>query len=309
MPARADTALKDGPIAILGAGSLGRLWAGYLPAGHAVFLCHPSRPVSGPIHYRLKRHDGTESVCQIPVLALTSARPSLLLVTTKAGDTVDALERALPTLPSELPIVLFQNGLGCQQAVAGRWPDRPILAASTTEGANRPEDDLLVHAGRGQTWIGALTDSGRHFVAAAVAQLQSSGLAIEGEPDIHQRLWDKLVVNSGINAFTTILDCPNGDILADPFFLEHIDDLSEEIAQVMAMETRRPLSAEQVRKRIYTVATSTAENTSSMRGDRQRGRSTEIDVINGYIVKRGEAAGIATPVNQMLVRRVKDLTE
>jgi 2-dehydropantoate 2-reductase len=309
MPSGADTASEDGPIAILGAGSLGRLWAGYLPAGHAVFLSHPSRPLSGPIHYRLKRLEGTESVCQIPVRALNGARPSLLLVTTKAGDTVDALEQALPSLPADMPIVLFQNGLGCQQAVAHGWPDRPVLAASTTEGANRPEDNLLVHAGRGRTWTGALTDSGQHRVAVAVAQLRSSGLTVEEEPDIQQRLWDKLVVNSGINAFTTILDCPNGDILTDPFFLKHIDDLSGEIAQVMATETRHPLSAEEVRGRICAVATSTAENTSSMRSDRQRGRKTEINVINGYIAERGQAAGIATPVNQMLVRRVKDLTE
>jgi 2-dehydropantoate 2-reductase len=46
-----------------------------------------------------------------------------------------------------------------------------------------------------------------------------------------------------------------------------------------------------------------------MRSDCQRGRKTEIDVINGYIAERGQAAGIPTPVNQMLVRKVKGLTE
>lgn len=301
-------------IAILGAGSLGQLWAGYLPAGSAVFL---SRASSSPaasvelsiLEYRLKYPEGSETSCRIPVLPASAIHPSLLLVTTKAGDTLNALEQVLPGLPNDVPVILFQNGMGSQQTIADLWPDRPILAASTTEGANRPASGILVHAGTGQTWIGGLTTRGPDCVTPVVQRLSDSGLVIHAETDIQQRLWDKLVVNAGINAFTAILDCANGDILAHPFFLEHIDPLSEEIARVMATEASHPVSAAEIKTRIQAVATSTAKNTSSMRGDRQRGRKTEIDVINGYILERGQAAGIATPVNQMLVRQVKELTE
>lgn len=296
-----------GPIAILGAGSLGQLWAGYLPAGRAVFLRrNPSAPA---LHeYRLKHPEGPETFCTVPVLAVADCCPELLLVTTKAGDTLTALSQTLPDLPHSVPIVLFQNGLGCQQAVAECWPGRPVLAATTTEGANRPEPGQLVHAGRGRTWVGGLTDTGKRSVADVLAGLCASGLIVVPEPDIHQRLWEKLVVNAGINAFTALLDCPNGDILAHRFFLDHIQALSAEIAWVMATETSHPLSAKAIRTRIEDVAISTAGNTSSMRSDCQRGRKTEIDVINGYIVEKGQAAGIATPVNQMLTQRVKELT-
>lgn len=306
---------KNGPIAILGAGSLGRLWAGYLPAGSAMFLSRlpllsPDKHIEPTaVEYRLHHPEGSKTQCVITMLPVSDFDPALLLVTTKAGDTQTAMAQALQHLDKNVPVVLFQNGLGCQQAIADLWPDRPILAASTTEGANRPTADLLVHAGRGQTWVGGLTDAGRRSVARVVEQLSASGLVVHGEQDIHQRLWDKLVVNAGINAFTAILDCPNGDILADPFFLEQIDDLTEEIASVMALETNHPLSAGEIKSRIQSIATSTATNTSSMRSDRQQGRKTEIDVINGYIADRGEAAGIATPVNQMLTRQVKELTE
>lgn len=304
-----------GLIAILGAGSLGQLWAGYLPAGSAVFLSRPSTgstdAASQPsiLEFQVKHPEGSGTDCEVAVSPVASIHPELLLVTTKAGNTLSALEQALPYLDKRVPVVLFQNGLGCQQTIAERWPDRPILAASTTEGANRPEPGLLVHAGRGQTWIGGLTKSGQRSVEQTVKELTTSGLVVHAETDIYQRLWDKLVVNAGINAFTAILDCPNGDILADPFFHEHIDELSEEISRVMALEANHPLSAREIRARIHSVATSTAKNTSSMRSDRQRGRKTEIDVINGYISERGQAAGIATPVNQMLAQRVKELTE
>ncbi len=302
------------PIAILGAGSLGQLWAGYLPVGRAVFLRRMSSSAAAPsppavLEYTLKHPDGTETFCAVPVSPVAEIRPSLVLVTTKAGDTLSALDQALLELDKNIPVILFQNGLGCQQAVADRWPERSILAASTTEGANRPGTGLLVHAGLGQTWVGSLNYAGQHEVPEAVRQLCTSGLAVRAETDIHQKLWDKLVVNAGINAFTAILDCPNGDILDHPFFLEHIDALSEEISRVMATEASHPLPAPEIKARIRSVATSTAKNTSSMRSDRQRGRKTEIDVINGYIAERGRAAGIATPVNQMLTRQVQELTE
>ncbi|TGN42059.1 2-dehydropantoate 2-reductase [Marinobacter confluentis] len=301
-------------MAILGAGSLGQLWAGYLPAGSAVFLSRASFSPRGSdepstFQYQLKRPDGYEIGRRIPVLAVSAICPSLLLVTTKAGDTLNALRKVLPEIPEDVPVVLFQNGMGCQQTIADLWPDRPILAAATTEGANRPETGITIHAGRGETWIGGLTTRARDCVNPVVQRLSDSGLIIHAETDIRQRLWDKLVVNAGINAFTAILDCPNGEILNHPFFLEHIDPLSEEIGRVMATEASHPLSAADIKARIQAVATSTAKNTSSMRGDRQRGRKTEIDVINGYIAERGQAKGIATPVNQLLVRQVKELTE
>ena len=154
-----------------------------------------------------------------------------------------------------------------------------------------------------------MNQPGAHHVDTVISRLSSSGLAIAAEPDIHQRLWNKLVINAGINPFTALLDCPNGEIVNDPFFVAHIDALCEEIAQVMACDTAAPLTAADILDQIKHVATSTASNTSSMRSDVQKGRPTEIDVINGYIVDCGARAGIATPVNQTLVRRVKELSK
>ncbi|MGO1233450.1 MAG: 2-dehydropantoate 2-reductase N-terminal domain-containing protein, partial [Marinobacter sp.] len=158
-------------IAILGAGSLGRLWAATLPAGQVAFVPRPEQTPPS-LHYRFRPIDGPEQAIEVPWLE--PGQPiNLLLVTTKAGDTLAALESTLPHLPvpTDTPIVLFQNGLGSQQQVAERWPDRPILAASTTEGANRPVPDVTIHAGSGETWIGALTTSAECRVAGAVQQL------------------------------------------------------------------------------------------------------------------------------------------
>lgn len=300
----------NGLIAILGAGSLGQLWAGYLPTGKVAFVPR-SGSSGGPgresLNYRLQRFDGSTRSVTVPWLTSPAEHASLLLVTTKAGDTLGALESRLPDLTPDTPIVLFQNGMGSQQAVAERWPHRPILAASTTEGANRPEPGQTVHAGKGETWVGALSDSARPLLTPVVQALATSGLTVHPEPNIHQRLWDKLVINAGINAFTAILDCRNGSILKHPFYLEHIDDLCTEIAAVLTAEGCQPIAPDTIRERIEAVAQSTAKNTSSTLSDRQQGRTTEIDFINGYIARRGQALGIEVPVNQMLTEQVHHL--
>ena len=343
-----------GQIAILGAGSMGRLWAALLPSSRCGFLPRLDRGrqiiesantvPENELDHRgsISRPEGApETRCEYvlvrsvpPSLApqgfgstLLTASPDsgearnhisrpwiqsgenvgLLLVTTKAGDTFSALESWLPFITVDTPVVLFQNGLGSQQAVAERWPERPILAASTTEGANRPSPDVLVHAGAGDTWLGALTASAENHTAGVAQQLAATGLRVHAEGSILKRLWQKLVVNAGINPFTALLDCPNGEILDSPLYQQNIDGLCREISLLLHAETAENIAPEVLRERVETVARNTASNTSSMRADVKAGRKTEIDFINGYLVQCGKRNDIATPVNQMLTERVQAL--
>ncbi|WP_336368541.1 ketopantoate reductase family protein [Marinobacter sp. C2H3] len=290
-------------IGILGAGSLGRLWAASLPAGQAGYLPRPGTPARA-LSYQFTPFDGPERTISLP--AIPAENVTLLLVTTKAYDTLTALGAVMAAgVPPATPIVLFQNGLGSQQAVADAWPERPILAASTTEGAYRPSPDSLVHAGRGDTWVGTLTAPGAGTLTKVVQQLASTGLSIHASDRILDRLWDKLVVNAGINPFTALLDCPNGDLPASGLYQRLIDPLCGEIAALRQADTGEPVDSAAVRARIEAVIQSTARNTSSMRADMQQGRRTEIDVINGYLVRLGQRHGIPTPVNQTLTEQVQ----
>ncbi len=292
-------------IAILGAGSLGRLWAATLPAGQVAFVPRPGQ-APAPVCYRFQPIDGESGSTIIPWLQ-PGQSPDLLLVTTKAGNTLEALKAALPSIAKQTPIVLFQNGLGSQQQVTETWPDRPVLAASTTEGANRPAPGLTVHAGRGTTWVGALNPAGDPSVEWVAQQLASSGLMVYPEHDILARLWQKLVINAGINAFTAILDCPNGEILTQPFYLQWIAPLCKEISRLLPAAGQPQQAPEDLRETIEAVARKTAANTSSMRADVKAGRTTEIDFINGYLARLGHQHGIPAQVNQMLAEQVQQL--
>ncbi|AXS85091.1 ketopantoate reductase family protein [Marinobacter sp. Arc7-DN-1] len=294
-------------IAILGAGSLGRLWAASLDPGRAAFIARPAEPPRAAIRYRFRPFNGPESIIEVPWLR-AGDNPELILVTTKAGDTFGAIAGVIDRFPQSSPIILFQNGLGSQQTVTAHWPYRPILAASTTEGANRPEPDLLVHAGTGDTWIGPMTESAGSYLNKAVALLSAGGLTIHPEQTIRQRLWQKLIINAGINPYTAILDCPNGDILASSLYRDTIRGLCRELSDLMRASGQGEETPEALRHRIETVARKTARNTSSMRADVLKGRTTEINFINGYLARLGKDFGIRTPVNQMLTEQVQQLS-
>lgn len=303
---------SEGSILILGAGAMGRLWAAMLPAGASAFLTRPDAPQSpchqAPCQYQFQPFQGQRRSVSVPTChADTASTASALLVTTKAPDTLDALKEQLPRLPADLPVVLFQNGMGSQQAVAAQWPERPILAAVTTEGANRPTPELTIHAGHGQTWIGGLTPGGQLRVTECLEQLAASGFDVMAEADIEQRLWRKLIINAGINPFTALLDCANGAILDAPFFRTHIDAVCRELHQLLTAEGLAADEPPALRQAIEAVAHSTARNTSSMRADVRQGRPTEIEFINGYVARRGQELGLELTTNRMLTDRVKAL--
>lgn len=304
---QAQSGPGNGLVAILGAGSLGRLWGALLPAGTTAFITRQHGPEkhNSDISYRFQDGHGRQYPVTVPLLDCRTEHPDALIVTTKAGDTLSALDATLPNLEQTVPVVLFQNGMGCQQAVAERWPDRPIMAASTTEGANRPDTTTTVHAGQGETWIGALTHNASPLVTSVVNQLEASGLVIHEEPEILERLWAKLIINAGINPYTAILDCANGDILDAPLFRDTIWQLCLELADVMHHEGLPPRSPEDILSQIEAVARKTSRNTSSMCSDMRRGKPTEIDYINGYIVSQARVHDLLVPVNQMLTEQVK----
>ncbi|SDW53982.1 ketopantoate reductase family protein [Marinobacter mobilis] len=304
------TSASGGFTLILGAGAIGRLWAASLPPQRVRFIPRDTVPAARCCEYRLQAADGNQYPASIPYCETAQPLPraDCLLVTTKAADALPALERHITRLPRDIPVVLFQNGMGSQQRIAARWPERPILAAVTTEGANNPSAHLTIHAGRGQTSIGSLTPNAEHCLPTVVRHLQNSRLRVFPEPEIHQRLWQKLIVNAGINPFTALLNCVNGDILAHPFYLQHIDPLCQELHQLMAREGLNSPSADALRETIETVARATALNTSSMRADVLKNRPTEIDYINGYVASRGEALNLELATNRMLAERVRALT-
>lgn len=283
---------------VLGAGAIGGLWSLRLAArGIPVTLIgHDGAPASRRLS--LQEHGDAVTHTFPQCTPATTGPVSRLLVATKSHATRDALAPLLPRLAPATPVVLLQNGMGVEDWLCEERPDLCVLCAITTDGVFRQDRDTLVLAGRGETVLGG-----------ARAQDEPRAEAIAGElgmthaDDIRARRWQKLAINCAINPLTALYRCRNGELLANPAALSTMRFLCTEVAAVMTAEGL-PADAETLFRLARDTAEKTAGNLSSMRVDADAGRDTEIRFLNGYVVARARAHGIAAPENERMVAAV-----
>lgn len=291
---------------VVGPGALGLMFAAHLQTLSPVTLMGLRRCQN---RSQVQRLDGSLIPLDLPQLGPGDSLPpdlDLVVVTTKAGDALEALSGLLPGLPRTVPVLLLQNGMGSQQAIARAFPDHCLLAATTTEGANRPSLELVIHAGSGHTCLGALSATAEPYAETVAERLQQAGFVAHTSDKIEQDLWIKLAMNAAISPFTALLGCPNGALPELDYFRQRITPLCQEIAAV-AQADGFTLEAESLEQQIVSICDKTASNVSSMLQDRRAGRPTEINFINGYISRRARAHGVAAPVNQALLEGVLQL--
>ena len=270
---------------IVGPGALGRLIALRL-ADHAPVTLVGRRPTS--TIQRLLTPEGetlTRRLAVAVIDALPDETPPIVHLTTKATTALSACDTLARALPADTPLVLWQNGVGSQQAIARRWPG-PLLCASTTEGAHVQDDAQVTHAGHGQTFIGAL--NGRHgwLASRLAADLSLAGLPSEPVDDIGVRLWRKLAVNAAINPLVARFGIANG-VLRDPPYRPQVEALIEEVAAIMAAEGVTPPEGEGRdgwRRLVWQVVDATANNLASMLQDVMADRPTEHEAILGPLL-------------------------
>jgi len=196
----------------------------------------------------------------------------------------------------------MQNGAGNYELLVEALGARRVALGVTTTGATLLGPGSVRQSGEGLISLGA-----HPALTPLVGWLRSAGFIIENAPDTTALLWGKLVINASINPLTALLRVPNGELLERPTAHSLLIAAAREAAAVaVAQGIRLPfpdpvVAAESTARR-------TASNYSSMLQDVLRGTNTEIDAINGVVVKAGEQHGIATPINRTLWELVRALT-
>ena len=292
---------------VLGPGSVGCLWAArLLEAGHPVRLI--GRPGTPPQRAPLRLETGGETLGFEVELADAprSGEIRQLLVATKAHQTLAALAPCLPLLAPDATLLLLQNGMGVQQAAVERLAPHAVFCGVSTEGAFLRGPLHAVHAGRGLTRIGALAPQHAPRLDGLLQALAGISLAIEAEPDIQARLWEKLAINCAINPLTALHRCRNGALAEQPALWAEVVALCGEIAQVLRAEGL-PALAGGLEARVLEVVRGTAANYSSMYQDAAAGRTTEIEFITGHLLAVAGRHGLALPANARLYARIRAL--
>lgn len=289
-------------IQIMGAGALGCLF-GYLiqRAGYEVVFVARGRQLEA-----LKRGLRISGILNDEVKVYATRKPEnvdVTFVTVKAYDT-ENVARALAEIDPGI-VCSLQNGVGNEEILM-KYLDR-VVGGTTTYAANLPEYGHVVYAGEGETYVGRLDGNVDRDVETVVKILRDSGIRAEAVEDIRRRIWLKAVVNSAINPITALCRCRNGKIVEVPELWDLARRVAEEGERVMRA---MGFDVSNVAEIVRTVAERTGENKSSMLQDMERGKRTEVDFINGAVVRVAEELGFDAPYNralQLLVKGVERL--
>ena len=295
-------------IAVVGPGAMGCLFAAYLSKGREeVWLVDKSPQRAKKIQAQGLRLSGlTRMTARVKV----TAEPKeigicdLVIIAVKAYDTEKAT-RSIAEIAGEKSYVLsVQNGIGNVEVISEIVGEDKVLAGTTSQGATLVAPGEIVHAGKDKTVIGKLDSKNLGFARWVVTLFNKCGIATQATRDVKGIIWSKLLINVGINALGAVSGLHNGELLA---FTETREIMRQAVGEAyrVAKRKRIKLAYEDPIQKVEAVARATAKNVCSMLQDVLKRRPTEIDYINGAIVRQGKGLGIAVPVNEVLTGLVK----
>jgi 2-dehydropantoate 2-reductase len=180
-----------------------------------------------------------------------------------------------------------------------------IIAGTTSHGATMLGPGSIRHAGIGPTTIGMWADGGKDKALYIAKFLTEAGIKTEAVDDIQSVIWNKLLVNVGINAITALTGIKNGQLLD----LSATQDISRAAVEE-AMELARAqgvMIREDSVGHVFEIAKATSPNRSSMGQDVDNKRLTEIEAINGFVVREASKIGLKVPVNKTLTALIETL--
>ena len=289
-------------FAVMGAGAVGCYYGGMLArAGHDVVLI--ARPqhvqaVAG-VGLRLQTQTFDEQIyLQASSDASAVQNADVVLFCVKSSDTEAAGRLLLPYLRADALVMCLQNGVDNADRLRAVLTGHTVSAAVVYVATEMAGPGHVKHHGRGDLVVEpSAIDTG------AVQALVAAGVPTEVSNNVRGALWAKLVLNCAYNAVSAITQLPYGKTVAGVGML---DVMSDVVAECMAVAKADGVQmAGDVQASVANLAGSMPTQSSSTAQDLARGKPTEIDYLNGFIVRRGEALGIATPANRVLWALVK----
>lgn len=306
-----DAAL--GRIAVMGAGAVGCFYGGMLArAGGQVTLIGRPRHVDAvkANGLTLEMGGGRE---QIALAANTEpsavAGARLVLFCVKSTATDEAARAIAPHLARDAVVLALQNGVDNVERLRAAVR-QPVIPAVVYVGCAMAGPGHVKHNGRGDLVIGTDEAGAPAALHARIAEIAaafgSAGIPVRVSDNVLGELWIKLAINCAYNALSALTRGRYGVLAEKAEALRLQRDVVEEIEAVAAAKGVR-LPDDALLETVYGVARAMPGQTSSTEQDIARGQRTEIDHLNGYIVRTGEALGVPTPVNRTLHALVKVL--
>ncbi len=290
-------------IAVMGAGAVGCYYGALLArAGHPVTL------IGRPSHVQAVRERGLRLQTavldvHVPLASSTDASAvegaDVVLFCVKSSDSEDAARQIRPHLAPGALVLTLQNGADNDERV------RAVLDASTAVAAAvvyvaaaMAGPGHVQHHGRGELVIAPSPRS-----EAVAAQFATAGIPTQISDNVRGALWAKLVLNCAYNALSALSQQPYGPLVQAPGVTDVIADT---VAECLAVARADGVTIPgDINAAVRGIAATMPGQYSSTAQDLARGKPSEIDHLNGYVVRRGAALGVATPLNRALQVLVK----
>ena len=299
---------KDWPrIAVVGAGAVGGYFGGMFARAGAPIVLIGRRHFADAVNSNglvLDKSEGQERIRVAATTEMSAIRDcSLILFSVKANDTAETAKQIAPFLQPDATVVCLQNGVDNADRVRAAT-NVVTVPAVVYVAVSVPEFGRVKHLARGDLIIGPLsertTEVANVFNRAAISCRISEN--IEGE------LWVKLLCNCALNAISALGHARYGQIVQSGDAKQLMQDVVDEVLAVAraagvvlpGVDDRESGMAAAMK-----IATQMADAFSSTAQDLNRGRPTEIDALNGYIVRQGAALAVPVPINRALVTLVK----
>ena len=283
-------------IGVMGAGAVGCFYGGMLArAGHEVVL------VGRPRHVEAINRDGLDLEMQTfreRVRLAASTDPAALqgcevvLCCVKSGDSAQAAAEMAPHLGAGTLLLSLQNGVDNAERLQAAL-GRPVVPAVVYVATEMAGPGHLRHHGRGELVIGPAPGS-----EAFKAACDAAGVPVTISDNVIGALWLKLVANCAYNGLSAITQLPYGVIVEGENVWPMLRDIVDECAAVAA--AAGIVMPGDPWQNVEAIARTMATQKSSTSFDLARGRRTEIDHLNGYVVAQGAAVGVPTPVNRAI---------
>jgi 2-dehydropantoate 2-reductase len=303
-------------ILIMGAGAIGSVFGGFLAkAGHKVTLLGRQWHMAAVEKTGLRITGIWGEHLVTTLSAKTSPLPldkfDLVLLTVKSYQSRDAMAEIGRSLSTEAPVLSLQNGLGNLETIAEAVGADRTLGGRVIFGAEILEPGhVKVTVCADKVAIGPMAGSKFPYeqVEAIAALIDQSGIPAFATETIEQYIWGKILYNVALNAPAAILEVNYGRLLEHRSTRKLIEKIVAEafsVAHAEGVSLDWPSPENYVEVLFQKLIPATAAHFPSMLQDIHNGKKTEIDAMNGAIVRLGRRHGIPTPFNETLTSLIE----
>lgn len=288
-------------ILVLGAGAIGSTFGALLSKEEDVTLVGRKAHVEAIRTRGLKLTGDIDQTFHLKALTRVAEIPpnSLILLTTKAHDSVGAVSQIEHILREGTVILVLQNGLGNEEKVMELAGDKvEVLRGLTTIAAE------LLEPGEIRVWKNETVIAKSRSADEISATFNRCGLKTRVAGNIISEVWSKLVLNCVVNPLTALFQVRNHEVVSDTLEWVREEIVRECLDVAKAEGTSLEMDLEAIDKKIVNWT-----NLSSMCQDMMKGRKTEIGFLNGKVVELGQENGVPTPVNRTLTCLARFLEE